>query len=175
MTFTEETITTTYTLQCSNCKKEYDAHQLQSYATCCNVPLLTIFHQPQFQISNINTTTNSMWRYSCMLPISDKKNIVSLQEGWTKIHSLEKLSAKHGNTILLKDESTNPTGSFKARGISMAISKAKEMGIQHCVIPTAGNAGGALAAYCAKAGMGATVIMPRHTSETLKEECRLFG
>jgi threonine synthase len=111
-----------------------------------------------------------------LLPLFDKDNIVSLGEGWTKILCLAKTAAKNNlNHVLLKDESTNPTGSFKARGISMAISKAKELGVQHCVIPTAGNAGGALAAYCAKADIGATVIMPRHTADTLKEECRLFG
>jgi threonine synthase len=117
-----------------------------------------------------------MWRYIELLPLFNPENIVSLGEGWTKIHSLNKLADKYNlHRVLLKDESTNPTGSFKARGISMAISKAKELGIQHCVIPTAGNAGGALAAYCAKANIGATVIMPRHTADTLKEECLLYG
>lgn len=117
-----------------------------------------------------------MWRYLELLPLFEEKNIVSLGEGFTPIHNLHKLSVKNNiGNILLKDESVNPTGSFKARGISMAISKAKELGIQNVVIPTAGNAGGALAAYCAKADIRATVIMPRHTTETLKEECRLFG
>ena len=117
-----------------------------------------------------------MWRYQELLPVFQAENIVTLGEGWTKIHELNKLGSKYNvSSVLLKDESTNPTGSFKARGISMAISKAKELGIEHCIIPTAGNAGGALAAYCAKADIGATVIMPRHTSETLKEECMLFG
>lgn len=117
-----------------------------------------------------------MWRYHEFLPLFDEKNIVSLGEGWTPIHSLQKLAANDGMvSILIKDESVNPTGSFKARGISMAISKAKELGIEKVVIPTAGNAGGAMAAYCAKADIKATVIMPAHTTETLKEECRLFG
>jgi threonine synthase len=110
-----------------------------------------------------------------MLPINDA-DMVSLGEGWTKLHSLQKFATKYGiNTVLLKDESTNPTGSFKARGMSMAVSKAVALGIEHAVVPTAGNAGGALAAYAAKAGMKATVIMPAHTAETLKEECRLYG
>lgn len=79
------------------------------------------------------------------------------------------------NNLLLKDESVNPTGSFKARGLSVAISKAKELGITHCIIPTAGNAGGAMSAYAAKAGIKATVIMPRHTADTLKDECLHYG
>lgn len=73
--------------------------------------------------------------------------------------------------LLLKDESLNPTGSFKARGLSLAISKAKENGERVCIIPTAGNAGVAMAAYCARAGLEAVVVMPRHTPEAFREEC----
>ena len=117
-----------------------------------------------------------MWRYAEFLPVLEDENIVSLGEGWTPIHPLYKLAAGLGlNSLLFKDESVNPTGSFKARGLSVAISKAKELGITHCMIPTAGNAGGALSAYAAKAGMRATVVMPKHTPESLKEECRLYG
>lgn len=117
-----------------------------------------------------------MWRYAAFLPVIDPKNIVTLGEGWTPVHPLHKLAAQLGlGNILLKDESVNPTGSFKARGLSVAVSKAKELGITHCVIPTAGNAGGALSAYAAKAGIRATVVMPSHTASTLKEECRLYG
>lgn len=164
------------TLQCPSCGKSYNIVEVQSYATCCNQPLLTIYDPQHLSKEDLSGREQSMWRYLEMLPLFEQRNIVSLGEGWTKIHSLKKVAAKYNmNNVLLKDESTNPTGSFKARGISMAISKAKELGIKHCIIPTAGNAGGALAAYCAKADMSATVIMPRHTSDTLKEECRLFG
>lgn len=163
-------------LQCPSCGKSYNIEEVQSFATCCNQPLLTIYDPQHFNKEDLSGREQSMWRYLEMLPLFDQRNMVSLGEGWTRIHSFKKVAAKYNmNNILLKDESTNPTGSFKARGISMAISKAKELGLRHCVIPTAGNAGGALAAYCAKADMGATVIMPRHTSDTLKEECRLFG
>jgi threonine synthase len=118
----------------------------------------------------------NMWRYAAFLPVLEEENRISLGEGWTPIHSLDKLSARAGlKKILLKDESVNPTGSFKARGLSVAVSKAKELGIRHCIIPTAGNAGGALSAYAAKAGIKATVVMPRHTPATLQEECRLYG
>lgn len=114
-----------------------------------------------------------MWRYAALLPVFEAANIVSLGEGYTPIHRLE--NQQQHTHVLLKDESVNPTGSFKARGISVAVSKAKEAGITHCIIPTAGNAGGALSAYCAKAGIKATVIMPAHTPATLQEECRLYG
>lgn len=117
-----------------------------------------------------------MWRYAPFLPVLDEENIVSLGEGWTPLHPLYKLAASLGlKELLLKDESVNPTGSFKARGLSVAISKAKELGITHCIIPSAGNAGGALSAYAAKAGIKATIVMPKHTPETLKEECRQYG
>jgi threonine synthase len=78
-------------------------------------------------------------------------------------------------SLSMKDESLNPTGSFKARGLSMAVSKAKEFGIRKCIIPTAGNAGGALAAYCAKGGIEAVVVMPEHTPKPFKDECNFFG
>jgi threonine synthase len=163
-------------LQCPICKKEYDINQKQSFATCCNQPLFTVYHQHKLNKKDLLQRPQSMWRYIELLPLFNEQNIVSLGEGWTKIHALNKTANRHSlNNVLLKDESTNPTGSFKARGISMAVSKAKELSIDHCIIPTAGNAGGALAAYCAKADIGATVIMPRHTADTLKEECRLFG
>jgi threonine synthase len=117
-----------------------------------------------------------MWRYTEMLPVLKEENIVSMGEGMTPVFSLTKLAGRHGLPgLLMKDESGNPTGSFKARGISVAVSKAKEFGITHCIIPTAGNAGGALAAYCAKAGIKCTVVMPRHTPTIFKQECELYG
>jgi threonine synthase len=85
-----------------------------------------------------------------MLPVCEDINIVSLGEGMTPILSLKRTADKYGlSQLYLKDEGQNPTGSFKARGLSAAVSKAKEFGVDTCIIPTAGNAGGALAAYCA--------------------------
>ena len=175
-TLSRTSISNAYLLECPQCKKKYSIKIQQSFATCCNQPLLTLYDYPGISKDEFTSRIQSMWRYLELLPVFNKKNIVSLGEGWTRLHELENTASQLNiNQVLLKDESTNPTGSFKARGISVAISKAKELGIRHCVIPTAGNAGGALAAYCAKAGISATVIMPRHTTETLKEECRKFG
>jgi len=113
-----------------------------------------------------------MWRYAQLLPVVNKRNIVSLGEGWTPLLKLNRLAEKLDiNNLLIKDESQNPTGSFKARGLSAAVSKAKELGIKNCIVPTAGNAGGALAAYCAHAGMNATVVMPSHTPKAFQTEC----
>ncbi len=173
---TVEPISLAKALVCPVCNVEYDIHSLQSFATCCNQPLVTVYKDNYVSKEVLKNRPQNMWRYLELLPVFDTNNIVSLGEGWTPIHPLKKLASKDGvPIILLKDESVNPTGSFKARGISMAISKAKELGIEQVVIPTAGNAGGAMAAYCAKADIKATVIMPSHTTETLKEECRLYG
>ena len=118
----------------------------------------------------------SMWRYTERLPLFDAANRVSLGEGMTPILKLNRLTKQYNlDKIWLKDEGLNPTGSFKSRGISMAVSKAKELGVKECVIPTAGNAGGALSAYCAAANIKATVIMPSHAPLVFQKECEAFG
>jgi threonine synthase len=163
-------------LSCSNCGKIYDHLILQTFATCCNKPLRAAYNLKDFSKSILQKRPFNMWRYSEVLPVINEQNIISLGEGFTPILPLPKLAGKLGLKYLnMKDESVNPTGSFKARGLSMGVSKGKELGVQHFVIPTAGNAGGALSAYCAKAGIKATVIMPSHTNNILKEECRLYG
>jgi threonine synthase len=118
----------------------------------------------------------TMWRYKEFLPVTDERHIVTLGEGFTPIIQIENLKQFTGNNeVFWKDESGNPTGSFKARGISAAVSKAKELGIQTIATPTAGNAGGALAAYAARGGMKAVVYMPKQTPQIFKDECRLYG
>jgi threonine synthase len=118
----------------------------------------------------------TMWRYKEFLPVIDEKHIVTLGEGFTPVIPVENLKQfTVGNEVFWKDESGNPTGSFKARGISAAVSKAKELGIQTIATPTAGNAGGALAAYAARGGMKAIVYMPKQTPQVFKDECRLYG
>lgn len=174
------TTTTPFTfassIQCSNCNEEYSLSSINTFAVCCNQPLVIKYDMPAYLISAINTQQQNMWRYSAMLPVIKEKNIVSLGEGMTPIFSLNKLASTYGfSDLLMKDESCNPTGSFKARGISVAISKAKELNIKNCIIPTAGNAGGALAAYCAKANINCTVVMPSHTPKIFKQECELYG
>jgi threonine synthase len=164
-------------LKCSNCNVRYSISTVNSVSACCNQPLLVEYdNQQTFLKDELVGRENSLWRYFEMLPVKDPKNIISLGEGFTPILSLKKLSNEHGySSILMKDESYNPTGSFKARGISVAVSKAKELGLERFIIPTAGNAGGALAAYCAKANMECIVIMPAHTPDVFKKECELHG
>jgi len=180
MTIVKERISRVSYLQCAACNRIYSTEQIQTIASCsqCKAsPLLAQYEfVPGLKRSDIDLEERSMWRYFEMLPILDKKNVVSLGEGWTPLLKLHRLAAKlNMSNLFIKDEGQNPTGSFKARGISMAVSKAKELGICDCIIPTAGNAGGALAAYCARAGMKATVVMPTHTPQAFKMECEYMG
>ena len=164
-------------LKCSNFDRRYTFSEIINVSPCCKQPLLVEYgQQPGLLKEDLVGRENNLWRYFEMLPVTDPKNIISLGEGFTPILSLKKLSNEHSySSILMKDESHNPTGSFKARGISVAISKAKELGLERFIIPTAGNAGGALAAYCAKANMECIVIMPAHTPTVFKKECELHG
>ncbi len=166
-------------LVCPLCGEVYEADAVQ---TICQVPACQSSLFGEYHLS-FNLSTDllegrpaNMWRYQEFLPVINPQHIVSLGEGFTPILALENLK-KYApeNTITWKDESGNPTGSFKARGISTAISKAKELGIKDIVIPTAGNAGGALAAYAARAGINAHVFMPKLTPQLFKDEVRLYG
>ena len=164
-------------LQCSKCGELYNPKKINTFSTCCNKPLSANYNLDfEFSKSDIDQDDNTMWRYHAMLPVFEKQNIISLGEGMTPVLQLDTLGKKYClPQLFLKDESLNPTGSFKARGLSVAVSKAKEMGIKSCIVPTAGNAGGALSAYCAKAGIAATVIMPKHTPLIFQQECILYG
>jgi threonine synthase len=179
MTLVNEKISRISALHCAECNREFAVDQINTYASCelCQrSPLIAEYELAGFRKKDIDLHERSMWRYLEMLPVLDRRNIVTLGEGWTPLLQLEHLADKlHVERLLMKDESQNPTGSFKARGLSMAISKAKELGIKNCIIPTAGNAGGAMAAYCARAGMRATVVMPKHTPQAFKTECEYFG
>jgi len=164
-------------LKCFNCQKEYPLNSINTYAQCCDQPLIVEYdYSLEFHKETLQFRPANMWRYSEMLPVIKKDNIITLGEGMTPLFALNKLADRYGvSELLLKDESFNPTGSFKARGLSLAVSKAKEFGITQCIIPTAGNAGGALAAYCAKANIKCTVVMPSHTPKIFKQECELYG
>lgn len=125
--------------------------------------------------ADLHSRPYSLWRYKEVLPVFKPENQVSLGEGWTPLLPINRLANQYRmSQLTLKDEGLNPTGSFKARGLSMAISKAKENGHLACIIPTAGNAGVAMAAYCARAGMEAVVVMPRHTPDAFKDECLAY-
>ena len=157
-------------LQCSATGTLYNKERLQGYSAA-RKPLVARYDlSRRLDRDQLQDRPSNMWRYRELLPIERDENIVSLGEGMTPI-----LPFHSNEQVFLKDEAVNPTGSFKARGLSMAISKAKELGVRKCVIPTAGNAGGAMSAYCARAGLEAHVYMPRETPEVFKKECQLLG
>lgn len=166
-------------LVCSACGTVYAKEEVQTVCrkASCQRSLLAEYDLDQgFDRDLLPFRPANMWRYAEVLPVEDQAHIVSLGEGMTPLLEMQHLAARYRLPFLfMKDESNNPTGSFKARGLSMAISKAKELGIKKCAIPTAGNAGGAMSAYAAKAGIEAHVFMPENTPGVFKAECRLFG
>src|SRR6185437_5309893 len=117
-----------------------------------------------------------LWRYRELLPVRDPAHIVSLGETITPLVRMPKLQARHGGgEILVKDEGRLPTGSFKARGLVMAVSMAKALGIKHMAMPTNGNAGAALAAYGSHAGIKTTIFCPEDTPDINVSEIELQG
>ena len=118
----------------------------------------------------------TLWRYLELLPVENPLNIVSLTETITPILPVDRLGSEFGlQNLMIKDESRLPTGSFKARGMAMAVTMAKELGLKRLAVPTAGNAGGALAAYAARAGLESWVFMPEDTPIINQKECVLHG
>lgn len=167
-------------LQCSHCGDLFDADKIQTFCTKCQKPLLVRYDlaatRKKLDRDEISHRPRGMWRWGELLPVLDEDNIVTLGEGDAPLLPLPHLGASLGlKNVYAKDESFNPTGSFKARGISAAISKAKELGIDKVIIPTAGNAGGALAAYAARAALKARIFMPKDTPLANLEECKITG
>lgn len=157
-------------LECSKTAKVYPADRLQTFSNA-GKPLLARYDFPgDLNPDILIGRPLNMWRYAEFLPVHKPENRITLGEGMTPI-----LHCKRDSGLAIKDESINPTGSFKARGLAMAVARAKELGVKACVIPTAGNAGGAMSAYCALAGLEAHVYMPLKTPEVFKQECRFLG
>jgi threonine synthase len=146
-------------LECANCHKTYEANQLHNLCVECPKPLLVRYDLKQaaqtLTKESLKTRSSDLWRYREVLPVEREENIVSFGEGWTPLLSAERLAATLPIklNLFIKDESTNPTGSFKARGMSAAVSMAKELGVKKVAAPSAGNAAGALSAYASRAGM----------------------
>jgi threonine synthase len=167
-------------LECSDCGKEYSADEVHTFCPICQAPLLARYNLAAIR-QNVNREAISqrrkgMWRWHELLPVQEPQNQITLGEGDTALLHLPRLgNVLELSQLYLKDESSNPTGSFKARGLAAAVSKAKELGIKKVIIPTAGNAGGAMAAYAARAGLLAHIFMPKDTPYANIEESRMAG
>jgi threonine synthase len=167
-------------LQCTFCGAEYEADTLQ---TLC--PKDGRVLAPRYDLAKaaqtltkeaLATRPATMWRYSEILPCRDPEHIVTLGEGWTPLLSGPGLASVAGlENAYAKDESRNPTGSFKDRGLGAAIARARELGVTSVAIPSAGNAAAAMSAFAARAGMEAFVFMPQDTPDAMKAECTAYG
>jgi threonine synthase len=167
-------------LECSFCHREYEARRLHNVCTECGKPLLVRYDLKRIAKfltrQSLFARRSDIWRYRELLPVRREDNIVTLGEGWTPLLHAVSLGESLGlRELYVKDESLNPTQSFKARGMSVAVSMAKELGAKKLAAPSAGNAGGALAAYCARARISAYLVMPRDTPRANIIECQVAG
>jgi len=168
-------------LECALCNLRHEANVLQNLCRECGKPLLVRYDLAKaadtLTKDSLETRESSLWRYSEVLPVVDPENVVSLGEGWTPLFEAGRLAATLPIklNLLIKDEGQNPTQSFKARGMTAAISMANELGVKKLAVPSAGNAASAMAAYAAKAGMEANIFMPADTPRANIVECEQTG
>lgn len=172
-------MTTVTHLECSQCGKRREAGEVHNLCECGG-PLLVRYDlektKKTWSRDAVKNGPTSMWRYAPVLPVRDEASIVSLGEGMTPLLRTDRLGQSLGASDLwVKDEGINPTGSFKARGLSCAVSMCVELGIRKVAIPSAGNAASAMAAYAAAAGIEAYIFMPRDVPQANYIECKAFG
>ena len=167
-------------LVCTACSTEYPANVLQNLCLKCSKPLSAQYDLARAKKTltkeGLKTRVSSLWRYEEVLPVLSSENVITLGEGWTPLLPAPRLASKVGmERVFIKDEGVNPTGSFKARGMAAAVSKAKELGAKKLAVPSAGNAAGALAAYAARGGLEAFIFMPDDTPRANVVECQQMG
>src|SRR5215467_13154742 len=155
-------------LECGACGLRHEAQRLHNLCTQCGKPLLVRYDLESAARSltkdALKGRRSDLWRYREVLPVANDENIVSLGEGFTPLLHASRLASQIGlHELYIKDEGQNPTQSFKARGMTTAVSMAKELSVKKLAVPSAGNAAGALAAYAACAGMEAHIFMPKDT------------
>lgn len=169
-------------LTCGYCHKSHSANALHNLCTVCAKPLLADYDLAQIRESGFtplsvkDRATRSLWRFSEVLPVNSASEAISLGEGITPLLKCEKRGpfAKFDH-LYIKDESFNPTGSFKARGMSAAVTRAVALGVREVALPSAGNAAGAAASYAARAGITCHLYMPVDTPPANILECHLAG
>ncbi len=167
-------------LECAWCGETHDADRLMNLCAACGRPLLARYDleaaREGFPRRALADRPPTLWRYAELLPVRDAAFRLTLGEGFTPLLRLERLGAALGlDRLYAKDEGLNPTGSFKARGLCMAVSRAAELGAEAVAIPTAGNAGSAMAAYAACAGLPAHIFVPQDVPQPFLAEMRALG
>ena len=167
-------------LECPECSSVFSADEVQTFCHDCRSPLLARYDlaaaSRTLTTAAIRSRPNNIWRWSEILPVRTAAFRMTLGEGNTPLLRAPNLGRKLGlNNLYIKDESSNPTGSFKARGLVMAVARALELGLREFVIPTAGNAGGALAAYAARGRARAHVYMPKDAPFANQVEVRIHA
>ena len=166
-------------LECARCARRYEPGRVYNLCSCGG-PLLVRYdlHRAAQELVRARMVSRepTLWRYREVLPVTQNSSVLCLGEGFTPLIHARRLGKRLGlPNLYLKDESRNPTGSFKARGLAVAVSMAHELGIRKLAMPSAGNAGGALAAYAALAGLEAAIYMPQETPAANRQECVLLG
>ncbi len=164
---------------CSRCENHFSLSQVLNLCPCGS-PLLVRYDLKKASAAmprvSLHGREATLWRYRELLPVQDDANIVSLGEGYTPLLEAKRLARELGlSHVWIKDEAQNPTGSFKDRGLCLAVSRAKELGVTKIAIPSAGNAGGSLSAYAARAAIEAHVFMPQDTPAANQIEARQYG
>jgi len=166
-------------LECSVCGEHYDPEKLWNMCPSCQRPLLARYDMDGARAIDRDDTqgrARSVWRFPELMPVRSAANRLSLGEGWTPLTRARRLGAELGHdSVFVKDEGGNPTTSFKARGMAVAVSRAAELGASALSVPSAGNAAGAMSAYAAAAGLEAHVFMPRDVPEAFVVECQYLG
>ena len=159
-------------IECSACGTQYPPRQRHNLCTNCSGPLLVQYEISRAPELRVQTRLRSatMWRFAEVLPAEEQDEVISIGEGTTPM-----LPARLSPNLFIKDESKNPTRSFKSRGMAAAVTMAKNLGAKSLAAPTAGNAGCALAAYGARAGLPVFVAMPRDTPHSIVDECLSYG
>ncbi|WP_432903821.1 threonine synthase [Micromonospora matsumotoense] len=166
-------------LECPRCGREDDPGRLTNLCTCGS-PLLA-----RYDLAAVAATVTperfglrpaDLWRYRELLPVADERHVTTLGEGWTPLLRAPAYGHEIGiDDLIVKDEGLTPTGSFKARGAAVGVSRARELGVQRLAMPTNGNAGAAWATYAARAGMAATIVMPLDAPAICRRECVAAG
>src|SRR3954468_22721966 len=167
-------------LDCTSCGATYPSDRLM---TTCPACAKVLFARYDLDAAASRMTPEALakrqWdfrRYAEILPIQEPEIAPSLGEGGTPLHEAPRLARDFGSDrLLIKDEGLNPTGSFKARGLALAVARAKELGAKTVALPSAGNAAAATAAYAARAGLSAVVAMPVDAPEAMKAQCQAYG